>query len=133
MDLHLDPTSGVPLYIQLKEALKHAIATGVYPPGTQLPTVRQTAVALRINVNTVNRAYTELVRENIIISQQGRGTFVCARPQPDRDRQEEFDRLVEKLINDSYALGFSIADIIARLQKKISAAGAKNQQGGDRQ
>lgn len=119
MDLHLDPGNGVPLYIQLKEALKYAIATGTYAPGTQLPTVRQTAVALKINVNTVNRAYAELEREQIIISQQGRGTFVCDRSQPDQDRRREFARLLEQMINECYALGFSLPDIIAALQARV--------------
>ena len=130
MNLHLDPSSGVPLYIQLREALKYAIATGVYPPGTQLPTVRQTAVTLRINVNTVNRAYAELEREQIIVRQQGRGTFVCARRQPDQDRRREFVRLLEQVISESYALGFSVADIIASLAAGTKAGEEpKNRQG----
>ncbi|MCX7781084.1 MAG: GntR family transcriptional regulator, partial [Negativicutes bacterium] len=72
--LNLDYTSGVPIYVQVKEALKNAIRSGTFAQGAQLPTVRQLAIQLKINANTVARAYTELERENVISSQQGRGT-----------------------------------------------------------
>ena len=76
MNLHVDDASSVPFYLQLKEQLLNAISRGQLKPGDQLPTVRELAVDLTINPNTVNRAYAELEREGLLNSRRGRGTFV---------------------------------------------------------
>lgn len=72
----LDLESGVPLYLQLKQKIIQKIVQGDWPPGHQLPTVRQMAAQVRINVNTVARVYNEVERERYIRTQQGKGTFV---------------------------------------------------------
>ncbi len=76
MVLNLNPGSGVPLYIQLIEQVKHAIETGVMRPGEQLPSVRQIAEDLLINPNTVARAYRELEHEGIIEVKHGSGAYI---------------------------------------------------------
>jgi len=80
MEIRLDMESPEPIYLQIMDSIKHLVATGELKPGEQLPTVRQLATDLRINPNTVARAYLELDREGVISTQQGRGTFVSERP-----------------------------------------------------
>lgn len=118
----LDPKSGVPIYIQLKEGLKSLIIKGAYPAGSQLPTVRQLAVELRINSNTVARSYTELEREGIISTQQGRGTFVCGLPEVLEEdvRGQQLDMMLDRLLSDAFALGYGATEVFDRLMHKIN-------------
>jgi GntR family transcriptional regulator len=81
MKIDVDLTDHVPIYIQLMNQVKHMIATGELQPGDQLPTVRQLAADLRINFNTVARAYRLLDEESIISTQHGRGTFILRKVQ----------------------------------------------------
>src|SRR5690349_16221356 len=74
--MQLNPSSGVPLYVQVIERVKHAIETGAMRAGEQLPSVRQMAQELVINPNTVARAYRELEHEGIIEVRHGSGTFI---------------------------------------------------------
>jgi GntR family transcriptional regulator len=77
MYVSVDHKSSTPLYVQLKEQLHLAVATGVLRPGDQLPTVRDLAVRLRVNPNTIARVYRELQAEGLFVSRQGSGTFVA--------------------------------------------------------
>ena len=77
MKFEIDFDSGIPIYIQLKNEIKYAIATGKIPPGSQLPTVRQLAVDLKVNVNTISRVYSELERKECC--QPGKGKDFCQR------------------------------------------------------
>ena len=97
------------------------ILKGVYLQGAKLPTVRQMAVELRINSNTVARSYSELEREGIISTQQGRGTFVCAIPTSleNNEKEKELDKLLEKFITETLSLGFTEDYIVEKLSKKI--------------
>ena len=119
--LHIADT-GVPIYIQLREQLLRAIGAGVWPPGGQLPTMRQVAVALKIDLNTVQRAYAELEREGVLVTTRGRGTFVATPPPPlDPVRHDlEIDALAAKTIVTARAAGLDPADlaraILARLE-----------------
>ena len=119
--IEIDAKSGVPVYIQLKEGLKLLILKGVYLQGAKLPTVRQMAVELRINSNTVARSYSELEREGIISTQQGRGTFVCAIPTglENDEKEKELDKLLEKFITETLSLGFTENYIVEKLSNKI--------------
>src|SRR4051812_36323907 len=76
----IDPRDPTPIYAQLNRALRAAIATGRLAPGDQLPTVRQLAVELRVNANTVARVYGELERDTVVEPRRGVGTFVVATP-----------------------------------------------------
>lgn len=114
-DLQLDYASGIPIYVQIKDALRRAIVTGAQPLGTQLPTVRQLAVDLRINPNTVNRAYAELEGEGLLSSQRGRGTFVTHEKPPDGDQLRELEARVRSLVDDARKLGIDPAVLKAVL------------------
>src|SRR5689334_10145301 len=79
--LHLEHT-GVPIYVQLRDQLHQAIGNGTLAPGARLPTMREVSVTLKVDLNTVQRAYAELERQGVIITLRGRGTFVAEAPPP---------------------------------------------------
>lgn len=112
--LHIDPKSGVPMYLQVKEHFKSLIANRTLVPGDQLPTIRELSVDLTINPNTVARAYSELEREGLLATQQGRGTFVIEpedRTELDALGRQRLCDLMENAIVDARALGYSLEDI----------------------
>ncbi len=78
----IDLQSGQPVYAQLMEQLKHAIATGRLRPGDRLPSLRELSVELRINRNTIARAYADLEKEGVIVNRQGQGSFVAEGSSP---------------------------------------------------
>jgi GntR family transcriptional regulator len=84
-ELHLHD-SGIPIYVQLRDQLCALIGRGALKPGERLPTMRQVAVALHIDLNTVQRAYAELERDGLLTLERGRGTFVAKTP-PTRDHK----------------------------------------------
>jgi GntR family transcriptional regulator len=77
--MNIDPSSHVPIYLQIADAVRAAVAAGVYRPGEALPSLRAMAIQVHVNPNTVQRAYDELEREGLIYSQRGRGLFVAER------------------------------------------------------
>lgn len=119
-DWRLDTSSGVPLYLQLKQQIIGRIVRGDWEPGYQLPTVRQLAVDVRINVNTVSKVYQEVEREGFIRTQQGRGTFVRSRTDWSEEQSdgrgliERVGRLVAELAD---AQGVALMELIPELQR----------------
>src|SRR5215468_8414557 len=103
--LHVE-NSGVPIYVQLREQLLSLIGAGRLKPGDQMPTMRQVAVALRVDLNTVRRAYDELEALGTISISRGVGTFVAAHP-PGRDDSAEAAR-IERLAQQTIALAKSM-------------------------
>src|SRR3954468_8822915 len=115
----IDPRDPTPIYAQLERGLRAAVATGRLRPGDQLPTVRQLAVDLRINANTVARAYTELERAGVIETKRGVGSFVSATPaqaHPPRERDRRLRAFATRVLADAAAAGFTIDDVIAMLR-----------------
>jgi GntR family transcriptional regulator len=123
MRIDIDLTDHVPIYIQLKNQIKHMIATGELAPDDQLPTVRQLAADLRINFNTVARAYRLLDEEQIISTQHGRGTFIL-QPTSEEDsrrlRRKDMVRLLNHFLNDAVSLGFEPEDVRTVFDENIS-------------
>ena len=122
--LHIDPKSGVPMYLQVKEHFKSLIANRTLVPGDQLPTIRELSVELTINPNTVARAYSELEREGLLATQQGRGTFVIEpkdRSELDALGQQRLCDLMENAIVDARALGYSLKDIEECMGNRLRA------------
>jgi GntR family transcriptional regulator len=77
--MKIEPSSHVPIYLQIADAVRAAVAAGVYRPGEVLPSLRAMAIELHVNPNTVQRAYDALEREGLIYAQRGRGLFVAER------------------------------------------------------
>ncbi|MCC6589575.1 MAG: GntR family transcriptional regulator [Bryobacterales bacterium] len=115
----LDLRSGVPVYRQLIDQVMAALATGSLGAGDRLPTVRQVAVELAINPNTVVRAYKELEIRGVLTTQQGTGTFISdAQVQPDEvERQRRLSQIVVEFVARAGSEGFSIKDLIQRLNE----------------
>ena len=113
--------TGVPIYIQLREQLLRAIGAGVLAPGDQLPTMRQVAVALKIDLNTVQRAYAELERDGVLVTTRGRGTFVANPPPPlDPIRHDlEIDALAAQTIAAARAAALDPADLARAILAKL--------------
>lgn len=116
----LDNGSGVPVYRQLIDQVQAGIATGTLSPGYQIPTVRQVAVDLAINPNTVMRAYRELEIRGVLDTQQGTGTFIAAQrvPVADADRARRLDQLIDEFVARAGAGGFTLAEILDALKER---------------
>ena len=120
MLISIDSKSGVPFYRQIIEQVKFAIARGDLDPGDRLPTVRQLAVDLSINLNTVVRAYRELEIEGVIETQQGSGTFV-GRKRPridDLERQRMLDQILTELLARASDYGFNLDEVLQGLSQR---------------
>ena len=115
----VDPQDRTPIYAQLDRALRAAIATGRLGIGDQLPTVRQLAVELSLNANTVARVYGELERAGILETRRGVGTFVTATPakaHPPKQHERRLRAFVTRLLADASAAGFTLDDLLDALQ-----------------
>ena len=112
--LKIDFRSGLPIYIQIVNQVQAQVAGGVLKPGNQLPTVRALAEELRINFNTVARAYRILDEARIISTQQGRGTYITEIPPPkvtEKLRKEALEALTQRYISEAMRLDFSKDEI----------------------
>jgi GntR family transcriptional regulator len=115
----VDARDRTPIYAQLDRALRAAIATGRLAAGDQLPTVRQLAVELSVNANTVARVYAELERAGILETRRGVGTFVSATPaqaHPPKQHERRLRTFITRLLADASAAGFTLDDILEGLQ-----------------
>lgn len=114
----LDTRSGIPIYRQIIEQVKVAIASGKLKTGDQLPTVRRLAVDLSINLNTVIRAYRELELEGVLEMQQGSGTFVSSR-KPEIDllkKQRMIDQIVADMLARASSYGISMEELVEAMR-----------------
>ncbi|MGB8644180.1 MAG: GntR family transcriptional regulator [Anaerolineae bacterium] len=121
--IRIDPDSTVPIYLQIVQDIKHQVATGAFKPGQQLPTVRELAATLRINPNTVARAYDQLDTDQVISTQQGRGTFVREHPNEAHltyVREERLRTLAERTVGNALSLGYTEAEIRAAFQAALA-------------
>ena len=116
----LDVKSGVPFYRQVIDQVKAAIATGSIEAGDRLPTVRQLAVDLSINPNTVSRAYTELELTGLVETQMGSGTFVGNRPveNDDVERRRMLDQICQEFLSRASTHGFNLDHILENLEQR---------------
>ena len=116
----LDIKSGIPFYRQIIDQVKSAIASGLLGPGDRLPTVRQLAVDLSINPNTVSRAYTELELTGLVETQMGSGTFVGQQEveADEMERQRMLDQICQELLSRGSSYGFTLDEILENLERR---------------
>jgi GntR family transcriptional regulator len=120
--LQIDFRSGLPIYTQIVNQVQAQVAGGILKPGDQLPTVRALAEELRINFNTVARAYRILDEARIISTQQGRGTYITEIPPPkviERLRRESLEALTQRYISEAIRLEFTKDEISAMVREQL--------------
>jgi GntR family transcriptional regulator len=122
MQIEIDLISKIPIYVQIINQIKHMIASGDLKPDDQLPTVRQLATNLRVNFNTIARAYRMLDEEGLISTQHGRGTYILALPTEENGdtlRQQDLDWLTRHYLNEVAQLGYSAGDVTQIISKYV--------------
>jgi GntR family transcriptional regulator len=119
--------TGVPIYVQLREQILQAIGDGTLRPGARLPTMREVAVALRIDLNTVQRAYAALERDGVLTTLRGRGTFVAEAPPPVDPalRAATVEGLAQRTIATAHSLGLDPREVARRMLKVSDAETAE--------
>lgn len=118
---YINPADPTPLYAQLTRAIQFAITIGKLGIGDRLPTVRQLAVELRINANTVAKVYSELERTGVVETRRGVGTFVCARHFAVRHKRRQESQLrdfADRVIAEAGALNLSLDDLIEQIERR---------------
>ena len=117
----MNASSGVPLYIQLMEQVKHAVETGALRPGDQLPTIRALAQELVMNSNTVVRAYRELEHEGIVELRQGSGAFISSSVSAKGKVMRQAQNIVESAIERLRSLGVTEQEMRRLFESELSA------------
>jgi GntR family transcriptional regulator len=120
--LQIDFRSGLPIYTQIVNQVQTQVAGGILKPGDQLPTVRALAEELRVNFNTIARAYRILDEARIISTQQGRGTYITEIPPPrvtERLRKEALEVLTQRYISEALRLDFSKNEISEMIKEQL--------------
>ncbi len=132
--LQIDFRSGLPIYTQIVNQVQSQLAAGVLKPGDQLPTVRALAEELRVNFNTVARAYRLLDEARIISTQQGRGTYITEIPPPkvtERLRKESLEALTHRFISEAMRLDFSKTEISQMVKDHLKAWNTSDESDGE--
>ncbi len=119
INFKLDPKTGTPFYRQIIDQITFGIAAGNLKTGEQLPTVRSLAVDLKVNLNTVAKAYKELEIQRVLETQQGTGTFISEIKIQisDKDKNNKLEEICNEFTSIAFSYGFSINDIINQLKK----------------
>ena len=126
MNLEIDFRSGIPIYLQVVERIKERLAAGQLKPGDQLPTVRSLALDLRVNFNTIARAYRIMDESGIISTQQGRGTYILESPSPQvigSMRAKALEDLTQRYIADAERLGIAPDELKRVLNEHVARQG----------
>src|SRR5882724_665920 len=110
--------NGTPIYVQLREQILALIGRGVLKPGAQVPTMRQVAVALKIDLNTVQRAYAELERDGVLAKQRGVGTFVTETSPPRNTRKQAQD-LAFRVAAQAKGQGIALDELVEALARLV--------------
>jgi len=134
LEIRLDPQSGMPVYRQIIDQIMGGIATGAVKAGDQLPTVRQLAVDLAINPNTVIRAYRELEIRGMLETQQGTGTFISHKKvqRDEVERQRKLSQIAGEFTARAGAAGFTIEELLVQLQALTADKGSNGAEGKKR-
>ena len=124
MQIELDFRSGIPIYVQIVEQIKHQVDTGGLKPGDQLPTVRQLATDVRVNFNTIARAYRLLDEAGFISTQHGRGTYILGPVEngdPDQLRHAALEALTRRYLHEAAILGCTLEEAREMVRAQIES------------
>ena len=113
----LSQTDGRPMYLQIMEQVQQRVAVGDWPRGSKLPSIRDLAVALNVSVITVKRAYLELERNGVIVTQHGKGSWIADTTQPDRLQRQELNRQIDRLLKLSRSMGLSTKELMDLIEE----------------
>lgn len=131
MWFHIDPSSGTPIYRQIVDQVKQAVAGGVLLTGQRLPATRDLAVELAINPNTVVKAYQVLELEGVIELPRGRGAFIAGRPtHASAERQVLLNAAVDRLVAEAFRLGCRDEEVLQLVEKALRLAGERRARAG---
>lgn len=121
---HIDPSSGTPIYRQLVDQVQQAVASGVLRAGDRLPSVRDLAVELAVNPNTIAKSYQELERAGVVETPRGKGSFIADRDHvvSETERLRQFTEAVDKLVADAYRLRIGAEQAAAIFRERIAEA-----------
>jgi GntR family transcriptional regulator len=111
--------NGIPIYVQLREQILALIGRGTLKPGTQVPTMRQVAVALKIDLNTVQRAYAELERDGVLSKQRGVGTFVTDTAPPARNTKKQVQDFAARIVAQAKGQGVPLEELAEALTRLV--------------
>ncbi len=127
LEIHISTGSNVPLYRQIIDQVRRAVASGDLPAGAQLPSVRTLAEQLVINPNTVARAYGDLAREGVVESHAGKGLFIAARRQifSEEERLRRLEAALDSFLNEVLFLDFSHGEILDLVKRKLKEVDAR--------
>ncbi|MGD9212156.1 MAG: GntR family transcriptional regulator [Desulfobacteraceae bacterium] len=119
IDFKLDPKSGVPFYRQIIDQIRFGIASGKLQTGEQLPTVRALAVSLKVNLNTVSKAYKELEIQSVLESQQGTGTFIGGSKIniTEKEKKRKLKSICSEFLSIASSYGFSVEELVEELRR----------------
>ena len=116
----IDESSSTPIWLQLKNRILYLISSGYFKPGDKLPTVRELAVRLKINYNTVNKVYLSLLHDGYLLSRRGNGTFVRDLSKTDLVRQDSpADTIIDMMIKQCLDVGVPLDGIAEQVQKRV--------------
>src|SRR5262245_621128 len=128
MQVHLDPSSGVPIYRQVADQVKRLVAVGRLAAGEELPPIRALAEQLLINPNTVARAYRELEREGVVLKRGTAGTFVAPPlPEPRGRQLVVLDERIDAALAEARLVGVGLKELIERLRRRHDQMGAERE------
>ncbi|MDR2108221.1 MAG: GntR family transcriptional regulator [Coriobacteriales bacterium] len=136
-DFQIDADSGIPVWVQVRKRLVYCIVSGHYGAGEKLPTVRELAVQLGINYNTVNKVYQDLERDGFITTQRGKGTFVAQLEAGVlRVHDNQIELLADELVSQALDFGMTGDEIVAAVQARVAqqqvlASGGMANRGAD--
>jgi GntR family transcriptional regulator len=120
VDIRIDPADGVPIYRQIVNQIRYAVASGLLEPGDELPTIRALALQLKVTPNTIVKAYGELESAGVLHKRHGSGTFVSGERTrlADRERRRIIEQRIDALLTEAHHLGFSLEDLFKLIHRR---------------
>jgi GntR family transcriptional regulator len=125
MDISISVTDGVPIYRQIANKIRYMVASGVLQPGDEIPSIRTTALRLKVTPNTVVKAYDELESTGVVEKRHGAGTFVAETriPIAKRERERIIDQRIDALLTEAHQLGYEPDELLEAFRRRQAALG----------